>query len=258
MRAQSERLLRALPGVAFPTLLLLALEAAVRSGFADRSFIPAPSAVAERIGGLLISGVAGPPLLKTTLLLFTGYGLGCLAAIVLGILMGYYRPVYLLLEPITELVRPIPKPALVPVLMLLLGLGAGMKVTVVALAAFFPVLINTVQGVRAVDPVLTDMARNFGHSGVAVLWRILLPASAPYILAGMRISLGIALVVVIVAEMISSTGGLGDLILDMQRSFRVTDSYAWLAIVAVLGFGLNILFRWAERRATFWSAAGAD
>jgi ABC-type nitrate/sulfonate/bicarbonate transport system permease component len=109
-----------------------------------------------------------------------------------------------------------------------------MKVTVVALAAFFPVLINTVQGVRAVDPVVTDMARTFGHSGLAVLWRILLPASAPYILAGMRISLGISLVVVIIAEMISSSGGLGDLILDMQRSFQVTDSYAWLVIVAVL------------------------
>ena len=91
-----------------------------------------------------------------------------------------------------------------------------------------------------------------------MLWRILLPASAPFILAGMRISLGISLVVVIIAEMISSTGGLGDLILDMQRSFQVTDSYAWLVIVAVLGFGLNVLFRWAERRTTFWNAPAAE
>lgn len=258
MRGVRERLLRALPGVAFLGVLLLALEGAVRAGLADKSFIPAPSAVAARIAILVVSGGAGPPLLKTTLLLFAGYFSGCLAAVVLGVLMGYYQPVYLLLEPLTELVRPIPKPALVPVLVLLLGLGNGMKVTVVALAAFFPVLINTVQGVRAVDPIMTDMARTFGHSGLAVLRRILLPASAPYILAGMRISLGISLVVVIIAEMISSTGGLGDLILDMQRSFQVTDSYAWLVIVAVLGFGLNIIFRWAERRATFWSAPGAE
>jgi len=226
----------------------------VRTGIADKSFIPAPSMVADRIGTLLLSGSVGPPLLKTTVMLFAGYGSGCAAAVAIGILMGYYRPVYLLLEPITELLRPIPKPALVPVLILLLGLGAGMKVTVVALAAFFPVLINTVQGVRAVDPVVIDMARTFGHSDFAVLRRILLPASAPYILAGMRISLGISLVVVIIAEMISGTGGLGDLILDMQRSFLVTESYAWLVIVAVLGFGLNVLFRWVERRATFWSA----
>lgn len=74
--------------------------------------------------------------------------------------------------------------------------------------AFNAVLINTVQGVRAVDPVVTDMARTFGHSGMAILWRILLPASAPYILSGMRISLGISLIVVIIAEMISGTGGL--------------------------------------------------
>jgi ABC-type nitrate/sulfonate/bicarbonate transport system permease component len=154
--------------------------------------------------------------------------------------------------------RPMPKPALVPVLILLLGLGNGMKITVVVLAAFFPVLINTVQGVRAVDPVMTDMARTFGHRGPALLRRVLFPASAPYLFAGMRISLGISLVVVIIAEMISSTGGLGDLILDMQRSFLVTDTYAWLVIVAVLGFGLNLLFRWAERRATFWTAPGAE
>jgi ABC-type nitrate/sulfonate/bicarbonate transport system permease component len=258
MRGVVERLLRALPGVAFLAFLLLALELAVRAGWADKSFIPAPSTVGARIAVLLVSGGVGPPLLQTTLLLFAGYGAGCVAAIALGILMGYYRPVYLLLEPITELVRPIPKPALVPVLMLLIGLGAGMKVTVVALAAFFPVLINTVQGVRAVDPVMTDMARTFGHSGLAVLWRILLPASAPYILAGMRISLGISLVVVILAEMISGTGGLGDLILDMQRSFQVTDSYAWLVIVAVLGFALNVVFRWAERHATFWNAPAGE
>jgi ABC-type nitrate/sulfonate/bicarbonate transport system permease component len=258
MRTLPDRLVRAVPGVLFLALLVIALEIAVRTGAADKSFVPAPSAVASLIGSLLGSGSIWPPLAETTLLLFAGYGAGCALAIALGALMGYYRPVYLLFEPITELLRPIPKPALVPVLLLLLGLGTAMKVTVVALAAFFPVLINTIQGVRAVDPVLTDTARTFGHGDLAVLLRILLPASAPYILAGMRISLGISLVVLIIAEMVSGTGGLGDLILDMQRQFAVTESYAWLVIVAVLGFGLNLLFRWAERRLTFWSAPPSE
>lgn len=254
MRRAADLFARTWPGLLFLGLLLALLEGAVAGGLANRAFVPAPSAVLARLGVLLLSGTVGPPLFQTTLLLFTGYGAGCAAAIATGTLMGYYRPVFLLLEPLTEFVRPLPKPALVPVLILFLGLGDAMKITVVALAAFFPVLVNTVQGVRAVDPVMTDMARTFGHGGAAVLWRVLLPASAPYILAGMRVSLGISLVVVIIAEMISSTGGLGELILDMQRSFLVTDTYAWVVIVAVLGFGLNALFRWAERRVAFWSA----
>jgi NitT/TauT family transport system permease protein len=190
--------------------------------------------------------------------MFSGYGLGCAAAVALGILMGYYRRLYNLLEPLTEFLRPLPKVTLLPVLILFLGLGATMKVTIVALAAFFPVLINTVQGVRAVDPVVTDMARTFGHSGFAVLRRILLPASAPYILSGMRISLGISLVVVIIAEMLSGTGGLGDVILEAQRRFLVVDSYSWLVVVAAFGFCLNALFVWAERRSTFWVAPASE
>jgi ABC-type nitrate/sulfonate/bicarbonate transport system permease component len=168
--------------------------------------------------------------------------------------MGNSRRLYNLFEPLVELLRPIPKAALLPALILFLGVGASMKITIVALAAFFPVLINTVQGVRAVEPVLTDMARTYGHSDTAVLMRILLPSSAPYILAGMRISLGISLIVVIIAEMLSASGGLGDVIIHGQRMFLVVDSYAWIVVVAALGFLLNALFRWAERRTTFWVA----
>jgi ABC-type nitrate/sulfonate/bicarbonate transport system permease component len=172
--------------------------------------------------------------------------------------MGNYRRVYNLFEPLIESIRPIPKAALLPALILFLGFGPAMKVTLVALAAFFPVLINTIQGVRSVDPVLTDMARTYGHSGMTVLWRILMPASAPYILSGMRISLGICLIVVIIAEMVSGTGGLGDVIVHGQRMFLVVDSYAWLIVVAALGFALNMLFRWAERRTTFWVAPASE
>jgi ABC-type nitrate/sulfonate/bicarbonate transport system permease component len=258
MYASINRAKVALPGIAFMALLLLVLEIANRWGLVDQTFVPASSAVIARTFEIIISGKVFIPLLTTISLLFAGYGIGCLAAVVLGILMGNYRRIYNLFEPLTELLRPIPKAALLPVLILFLGLGALMKVTIVALAAFFPVLINTVQGVRAVDPVLTDMARTYGHSSAAILWRILLPASAPFILSGMRISLGISLIVVIIAEMISGTGGLGDVIVYGQRMFLVVDSYAWLVIVAALGFGLNAVFRWVELRTTFWVAPSSE
>ena len=132
-----------------------------------------------------------------------------------------------------------------------------MKITAVALGVFFPVLVNTVQGVRGVDPVLVDTARTFGHSRAALLWKVVLPSALPLVLAGMRIALGIALVLVVIAEMMAGTGGIGYLVIDLQRSFRIVDTYAWVVILAVLGYALNEVFVRVERRAIHWSGARA-
>ncbi len=258
MKYLADHAKKIIPPIAFIAALLALLETAVHMNWVDRSFTPAPSAVFARTYEIIITGKVFAPVLGTLSLLLTGYAIGCLAAMVLGTLMGNYRRVYNLFEPLIELIRPVPKAALLPALILFLGFGPTMKITLVSLAAFFPVLINTIQGVRSVDPVLTDMARTFGHSNMTVLWRILLPASAPYILSGMRISLGICLIVVIIAEMMSGTGGLGDVIVFGQRMFLVVDSYAWLIIVAALGFALNMVFRWVERRTTFWVAPASE
>jgi len=110
-----------------------------------------------------------------------------------------------------------------------------MKLTVVGLTAFFPVLINTIQGAKGVDPVLIDTARTFGHGNLTILRKIILPSAMPLILAGMRIGLALALIVVVTTEMVVGTGGLGFLIVDMQRSFKVLDMYAWLVILALVG-----------------------
>jgi ABC-type nitrate/sulfonate/bicarbonate transport system permease component len=249
-----KKIANGLPATAFIAALLGIVEALVRLDLVDKTFVPLPTAVLVRTWDIVVTGAILAPIASTISLLFAGYFIGCIAAVVLGLLMGNYRRLYNLFEPLVELLRPIPKAALLPALILFLGVGAPMKITIVALAAFFPVLINTVQGVRAVEPVLTDMARTYGHSETNVLLRILLPSSAPYILAGMRISLGISLIVVIIAEMISASGGLGDVIIYGQRMFLVVDSYAWVVIVAALGFLLNALFRWVERRTTFWVA----
>ena len=140
-----------------------------------------------------------------------------------------------------------------PPLILFLGIGNEMKLVIVGLAVFFPVLINTIQGVRGVDPVLVDMARTFGYGPGRIATRIVLPAALPFIFTGLRISLGLGLILVVVAEMLAGTGGIGYLIVDMQRSFRVTSMYAWLFILAALGFALNFAFEWLERRLLFWS-----
>ena len=255
MRNLGEHILVIVAGCVVPLVLLACLEFASRSGMVNPIFLPAPTAIIATLGGLVVSGGFVAPLVQTVTFLFIGYGIGCFGAICLGVLMGYSRPIFNLFEPLTELLRPLPKPALLPALILFLGLGARMEITIVALGCFFPVLINTLQGVRSVDPTMINTARTFGHSTFAIWRRILLPASAPYILAGMRISLGLGLILVVTAEMISGTGGLGDAILTAQRTFLVKDSYAWLVILAVLGLLLTWLFTVAERRLAFWNEA---
>jgi len=258
MASWGERTRAVALGIAVPLAGLIVLEIASRNLWVNPTFLPPPSTILATFGGIIASGGFIAPLGQTLLLLFTGYGLGCAAAIALGVLMGSSRPVFNLFEPLTELLRPLPKPALLPALILFLGLGARMEITIVALGCFFPVLINTIQGVRAVEPTMINTARTFGHGTMAIWRRVLLPASAPYILAGMRISLGLGLILVVTAEMIAGSGGLGDSILSAQRTFLVKESYAWLVVLALLGLLLTWLFTWVERRLAFWNAPQAQ
>ena len=243
------------PGVLLILILLGAVEVAVHAGAVNAALVPAPSAVAARIGTIVASGVFAEPLASTLWLLFAAYFAASALAVALGLLMGRYRAIDNLFEPLIELVRPLPKPALLPPLILFLGLGAAMKLVIVGLAVFFPVVINTVQGVRGVDPVMIDTARTFGHSQRGILLKVVLPAALPFILAGMRVSLALGLILAVIAEMLGGSGGLGYLVLDMQRSFKVQDMYAWLAILAVLGYGLNAGFNRVERRLAHWAHA---
>src|SRR2546428_35221 len=242
-------------GVGVVVVLLGLLEIVVRTGKISALRVPPPSAIAQRTYDIIASGTFLQPLAQTLYLLFTAYFLASALAILLGLLMGRFTAVYNLFEPVVEALRPLPKVALLPPLIMLLGLGHSMKLTIVGLAVFFPVLINTIQGVRGVDPVLIDTARTFGHGRLAILRKVILPASMPLVLAGMRVSLALGLILVTTAEMMAGTGGLGYLILDMQRSFRVQNMYAWLVILAVLGYALNALFVKLEHRATRWAAA---
>ncbi|MCK9916527.1 ABC transporter permease [Microbacteriaceae bacterium K1510] len=227
-------------------------EAVCSFGWVNRVLLPPPSAILVVLEEIITSGSFAAPLGQTLLLLFAGYSIACVVGITLGLAMGTNERIYNLFEPLIELVRPIPKPALVPPLFLFLGLGATMKISVVALAATFPVLISTIQGVRGVDPVALDTARTFRCSRMRTIFQIILPASMPDILTGMRVSLGLGLVLVVLAEMLAGQGGLGFLILDMQRSFEIREMYAWILILALIGLGLNALFEFVEVRAVPW------
>jgi ABC-type nitrate/sulfonate/bicarbonate transport system permease component len=251
-------MLKRWPGFLLVVLILVLWEFASAQKWIDPVSMPRVSTIAlswvknVNNGALLES--LGPTLAR----IGAGFGLAALVAIPLGLLMGSVPFIYRLFEPITEFVRPIPSSAYIPVAILFLGIDNEMKVFVVFLAALFPILLNTYSGVRGVDSVLIDTGRTFGVSWMRALWSIVLPASLPSILTGMRISLGISLIVVVVAEMIAGNSGIGYFILDMQRIFRVPEMFAGIFTLGVLGFAINFLFLKVEGRLLRWRGTSVE
>jgi ABC-type nitrate/sulfonate/bicarbonate transport system permease component len=239
-------------GLVSPALVLSIWEVAGTVGWINPILLPRPSQIVQSLIELVADGVVFAPLLYTVALFAVGYALASLMGIGLGVAMATSRVLYGLLEPLVEILRPIPKSALVPVLFLFLGIGKATMITVVVLAAVFPVLISTFQGVKGLDPILLETARTFQISRSRTIFSIILPASLPMILAGMRVALGLGLVLVILAEMLAGEDGIGFRILDLQRSFQIRDMFAWIFVLIVLGGGLMMFFDLVERRLVPW------
>ena len=163
------------------------------------------SAVLAAWWELIVSGELFGELVPSILRMFGGYFIGVALGVVLGLLMGYFRFFYSLLEPITEVLRADPEPRLPSDCdILFLGIDDEMKVFMIAFASLFPVLLNTYSGVRSVDPIQLQTARTFGVTGWKLLWQIVLPSAAPYIFTGMRVSLAVALIVMVISEMVAA------------------------------------------------------
>jgi ABC-type nitrate/sulfonate/bicarbonate transport system permease component len=245
------------PGFLLIVVILILWEIASANRWIDPVSMPRVSVIAAA----LVKTLGGPlmeSLVPTLGRIGAGFGLAALVAIPLGLLMGTVPFIYRLFEPITEFVRPIPSSAYIPVAILFLGIDNEMKVFVVFLASLFPILLNTYSGVRSVDPVLIDTGRTLGVSWLRALWSIILPASLPSILTGMRISLGISLIVVVVAEMIAGNSGIGYFILDMQRIFRVPEMFAGIFTLGVLGFAINFVFLKLEGHLLRWRGTSVE
>jgi ABC-type nitrate/sulfonate/bicarbonate transport system permease component len=254
VKAVSERI----PGILLILFLLALWEASVRLGWVVSPTWPAFSDVLATFWTNLIDGTYFSVIGSSLRRLFAGYFLAVALAVSIGLAMGVWRWFFLLAEPLVEFLRPIPSPAYLPMAILFLGIDDTMKVFMVAFAAFFPILLNTVSGVRAVDPVLLETGKTFGYGRWQIVKQILLPASASFVLTGMRISLAIALIVTVIAEMVAGNSGIGFYVLNAQRSFLVPEMYAGVIALAFVGFGLNKLFVFAEHAAMHWQKGTQD
>ncbi|WP_326554835.1 ABC transporter permease [Micromonospora sp. NBC_01813] len=190
--------------------------------------------------------------LPSLLRLAGGYTVAVIVGIGLGVLVGSVRTVRAVLEPVLEFFRAIPPPVLVPVIMLFAGIDNTMKIVVIAAGCVWPILLNTVEGVRATDEVLSDTARCYGITGSARLRHLVLRSASPQIAAGMRQALSIGIILMVISEMFAASNGLGFTIVQFQRTFAIPQMWTGILLLGLLGFALSVIFRFVESRALAW------
>jgi len=226
----------------FFVLFLLALwEALSRLRLINVVLFPPVATIIGRFLALWADGTFLDNLLPTLGRMALGYGLAAALGISLGAIMGFWRGVH-------DRLQPLPPVAMIPVLILFLGIGEEMKVAGVAFGSIWPILLNTVDGVRGVHPTTIEVARVHQFTTPRTLRAVVLPAALPQIMAGLRTALPIALIVALVSEMVATTRGLGFFIVQNQRSFRMADMYAGIFLLAVVGYALNRGFLFLESR----------
>jgi ABC-type nitrate/sulfonate/bicarbonate transport system permease component len=228
---------------------------AVWEAWAQRAgsfYFPPVSEVASRAWDVWPSGEFLRAVDGSLTRLAVGYAIGAIAAVAIGLAMGASPGVRRTLGPTTEFLRALPAIALVPILVVLLGLGDAMRIAVIAFGVFFPVLIGTVDGVRAISAEIRDTATLLQVGSVERCARIYLPAALPSIFAGLRTSLSLGLVLVVIYEITGEGDGLGVYIREQQTLFNIPELYASLLFLGLLGYALNRLFLVLERRALAW------
>jgi sulfonate transport system permease protein len=181
-----------------------------------------------------------------------GYALAVVGGIAGGLVLGLMPRVRRAATPVTEFLRAIPPPLLLPFVIVTFGIGNGSKILVIALGSLWVILLNAVDGVRSVDPVLLDTAAGFRMSRRRTVWRIVLPAASPQIAVGMRTGIAVGLIMMIISEMQGSTNGLGYQVLAAQRAFDTAGMFAGIIVIGLVGLLVNLGFVMAERRIMRW------
>ncbi len=181
-----------------------------------------------------------------------GYVIACVAAVALGLALGLSGRLRRAADPIVEFLRAIPAPALLPFALLVLGVGNNSKIFVIAFVCLWPILLNAIDGVSGVDPTLVDTGRVYRIPAKDRLMKVVLPAAAPQIFAGMRTSLSLALILMVISEMVASSNGIGYFVLQSQRSFAIPEMWSGIILLGILGYLFNAVFLLLERRVLAW------
>ncbi len=249
-RANQERALTILS----PLAVLLLWQAASNMGLIDQRYVPSPVAIAEAGWNLAVSGELGRHIAASLKRLAIGFVLGAVPGVLVGMAMGLNRWLRALIDPLVAALYPIPKIAILPLLMLLFGLGDTSKVAVVAMSVLFLTIISTTVGVVQIDRIYFDVARNFGTPWHKLFQRIILPGALPEVFAGLRISMGVSLVVLVGAEFVASGSriGIGYLIWSSWETLMVENMFVGIIVITILGVVSTFLLHELERLLIPW------
>jgi NitT/TauT family transport system permease protein len=222
------------------------------TGIVDPAFLPTFSETIITLINLLVSGKLFIHIWASFQRSLIGFTLALLVGIPLGVLMGWYSNFEKYTDIFIQSLRNISTLALLPLFILFLGLGETSKIAIVFYGAVWYILINTISGVKSVDPIYIKAAKSMGVSDSELFRKVILPASTPSIVSGARLGAKTAVVIVIAAEMLGGKAGLGFFVLNAQYSFQIPEMYAGILTLAILGLSVNYLLVWFEKKATSW------
>jgi ABC-type nitrate/sulfonate/bicarbonate transport system permease component len=238
--------------LAVPAALLALWEIASRLALVSPRYFPAPTTIGWVLADRFVEGDLGAQALVTLARLGGAFALAAVPGVLLGLLMGVARPVRAAVEPYIAFIFPVPKIALLPFLLIILGVGEPAFVLTGATSAFFQIVISTLGGVQTLDPRLLEVGRNYGAHGARLFWKVILPAALPSIFTGLRLGLGLALVSLVAVEFIAAKSGLGHLVYRHWQMLSTPEMYAAFVLVGALGLGLTRGLRALQARILTW------
>jgi ABC-type nitrate/sulfonate/bicarbonate transport system permease component len=235
-----------------PILLILAWEIIGRFGLVDPYFLPQPTAIVRAMIRMAQSGELLKHMEASIIRALSGYILAAILGIAFGIAICWSRIVDTVLDPIFELLRPISTLGLVPLMIMWFGIGNGSKIAIVLKACFFPILLNTIAGIRGVNSKLIQAGRSLGASEFQIWTKVIIPAAMPVIFTGMRISTAISMLAIVGVEMFSADSGLGFVIIDSQRVFATDKMFVGILTLSIIGFSMDYVARSIGKRFLAW------
>ncbi|OXS74732.1 ABC transporter permease [Domibacillus enclensis] len=235
-----------------PLFLLLIWQFLSQSGLIDARFFPPPTAIVSTFAQLLASGELFYHINSSLFRIVAGFLLGVIPGILIGLCMGLYAPVRHFLSPLIMALMPIPTLALLPIILIIFGIGEGSKVVTIAGSVFFPVVINTVAGVVSIDSIYLDVAKNYGASKKDFFLKIAFPGSLPVMLEGIQMGQAIALLTIVAAEMMGARSGIGYMIWTSYSAFLLKEMFVGLILISFFGYLFSLLLRGLQRKLLPW------
>lgn len=222
-------------GAITPLILLALWEVGARSGVVDARFFPAPTTIGVALIEMAVEGELWEHIGVSLVRIFVGFLLGAIPGIALGLVMGFVPLVRAAFRPLVDALLPIPKIAILPLLLMIFGLGETTKYLVIAIGVFFPVLINTMTGVVNIDRIYVDVGRNFGAGRLYFYRTVALPGALPMVFAGLKLGVGVAFLLIVAAEFVGARSGIGFMIWNGWQVFRVEQLYVGLLLISLFG-----------------------